>query len=127
MGSDDQQKIEALGDVVLHEAIGLAQAALDEIPSDGGPTATADGDAKARGTVVITAERAGHEGMGDASFAGGKKFIEARFTAEALVAGEGGAGFWIGGGHGWNCSGDKKSRAGAPRGFLNGGRIRAGG
>jgi hypothetical protein len=133
VGADDDEEIVALREVLLGEAEGFAQAALDEVSLDGVAAAAADRDADAGREVVLAAEGAGHEGVADAAFALGEELVEAGFSAEAAGAregvGGGGRGVWgaVGrGGHGGILQ-KKATRRDRVAFGLKVGRVRAGG
>jgi hypothetical protein len=98
VGADDDEEIVALGEVLLGEAKGFTEAALDEVSLNGVAAAAADGDADAWGKVVFPAEGAGHEGVADAAFSLGEELVEAGFSAEPAGAREGVGGGGCGGG-----------------------------
>ena len=99
VGFDDDEAVEAGGEVVLEEAEGFADTAFDEVALDGVAAAAADGDADFGRADIGTADGADVEGVGDAALAGGEDFVEARAAAETLGARETEAGD-LGGGVG---------------------------
>ena len=82
VGFDDNEEVDARGQVVLHEAEGLAEAAFNEVALDGMAAAGADGDAEAGGGIVVATEGVDGEGVGDAALAGFVDGVEAEAAAE---------------------------------------------